>query len=268
MTRRKYRNITTQEDLKIWTAFTDLMSNAFMILTLFLLLALIKSFFLKSVSDANVTRSQELESQLANLQLELDSRTSAVQGLEGQVANLQDQLQRRENVVQKLQGEIERLKSPPVIVLRESQARSFPSGSAELSSDFQQYILEDLVTQIENFAQNYQGYVVEVIGHTDGQENTGSVSNLDGVLEDVVAGSASVSRLNPGSNADLGLMRAVAVVKVLESNPRLQSMGLQFKAYSAAQLYGVSGNFAPTDGRDNPSRRRIEIRFTPPAVER
>ena len=268
MSRRRSRELTSEEDLKIWTAFTDLMSNAFMILTLFLLLALIKSVFLKSISDANETRSQELESQLASLQLQLDYQTSAVQGLEGQVANLEDELQRRENVVQNLQGEVERLKSPPIIILQESQSRSFPSGSAELAPDFQRYIREDLVKQIEGFAENYQGYVVEVIGHTDGQENTGSASNLDGTLEDVVNGQTSISRLNPGSNADLGLMRALSVVQALEKNPRLRSMGLQFKAYSAAQLYGVSGNFSPTNGLDNPNRRRIEIRFTPPAVRR
>ncbi len=268
MNRRHSRSLADQEELKVWTSFTDLMSNAFMILTLFLFLALIKSVFLKSLSESNATRSQELESQLANLQLELDSQTSLVQGLEGQVANLQDQLQRRENVVQRLQGEIERLKSPPVIVLRESQSRSFASGSAEISPELQRYIAEDLVNQIENFAQNYQGYVVEVIGHTDGQENTGSLSNLDQTLESVVSGNAAVSVLNPGSNADLGLMRSLAVVKALQGHPKLQSMGLQFKAYSAAQLYGVAGNFSPTDNRDNPNRRRIEIRFTPPAVER
>ncbi|MBP0039060.1 MAG: hypothetical protein J7519_15350 [Roseofilum sp. SID1] len=244
MSRRHSRELTSEEDLKIWTAFTDLMSNAFMILTLFLLLALIKSVFLKSDSETNEMRLQD----------KLQQRENEVKQLE--------------NEVKQLQETVERLKSPPVIVLQESQSRSFPTGSAELTPGLQRYIRQDLVKQIEDSAEDYQGYVVQVIGHTDGQENMGSVSNLDKTLEQVVSGRTAISQLSPGSNADLGLMRAVAVMKALEQNRRLRAMGLQFKAYSAAQLYGVSGNFSPTNGLDNPNRRRIEIRFTPPAIQR
>lgn len=266
--RRPSRHRSPDEDLNVWPAFTDLMSNAFMILSLFLLLAVIKSVFIKSVSDANAFRSQQLEQTLSNLRQKLQNRTNRVAGLEGELAKLGAQLQDRGSKITQLRQEIERLKSPPIIVLRDSANRRFESGSAELSLELNQFIEQDLVPQIKNLAQDYQGYIIEVIGHTDGQINTGSFSNLDQNLEPVLRGNESFDRLVPGSNADLGLMRALAVVKTLQENEELQKLELKFKAYSAAQLYDAAGNYAQQSRDPNPNRRRIEIRFTPPAVER
>jgi hypothetical protein len=44
---RSLRKSATADDLNVWPSFTDLMANAFMIISLFLLLALVKSVFLK-----------------------------------------------------------------------------------------------------------------------------------------------------------------------------------------------------------------------------
>ena len=74
--------------------------------------------------------------------------------------------------------------------------------------------------------------------------------------------------MTAGSNADLGLMRALAVVKELEKNPRLKQLGLKFRAYSAAQLYLPSGEYARVQRYSDPQRRRIEIRFSPPAEKK
>ena len=101
---------------------------------------------------------------------------------------------------------------------------------------------------------------IQVIGHTDG-EGINLKSNLDKTLEIVAQGKVPVSKLIPGSNADLGLMRALAVVQ------ELQQTGLQnveFRAYSAAQLYLASGNLAPVNRKPDETRRRIEIRLIPP----
>ena len=258
---RHSRYKTSDEELNVWPAFTDLMSNAFMILSLFLILAIIKSVFVQSVSEANASRSEQLERQLQR-------RSNRVSDLEGEIARLKGQLKDRSSNITQLKQEIERLKSPPVIVLRDSAERKFESGSAELSPQLNQFVEEDLVEQIQTQAQDYQGYIVEVIGHTDGQVNTGNYSNLDSNLERVIRGNESLNQLIPGSNADLGLMRALAVVKKLQENQELQELGLKFKAYSAAQLYDQSGDYAPQNRSANPNRRRIEIRFTPPAEER
>ena len=79
-------------------------------------------------------------------------------------------------------------------------------------------------------------------------------------LEKVANGDQDIGSLKPGSNADLGLMRALSVIKVLQKNPQLT--GLEFRAYSAAQLTLPEGNFAPINRESDPNRRRIEIRFT------
>jgi hypothetical protein len=60
-------------------------------------------------------------------------------------------------------------------------------------------------------------------------------------------------------------MRALEVVKELQAvqarTDRLK--GVQFRAYSAAQLQLPSGELAVSDRQSNPNRRRIEIRFSP-----
>lgn len=257
---RRSRFQQNEEELNVWPAFTDLMSNAFMILSLFLLLAIIKSVFIQSISDANASRSLELER-------ELQQRRDQISGLGGEVTKLQTELQQRGTKIAQLEGEIARLKSPPIIVVRDSETRRFESGSADINPGLQQFITQDLVEQIKTLSKDYQGYIIEVIGHTDGESNSGSFSNLDQNLEQVIANNQSVNVLTPGSNADLGLMRALAVVQQLQNNPELQPLGLTFKAYSAAQLYDASGNYVLQNQGDDASRRRIEIRFTPKAVE-
>ena len=280
--RHRSRIIEDNRELEIWPAFTDLMSNSFMILSLLLLLAIIKSLFIESISDANQNRAMKLQQKVNNLQSQLQQKRNEVIGLQGTVGNLQNQvtqlqgklttskkeLEQKSNRVTELAIEIDKLNSPPVIVIRDLKSRRFESGSAKISGKLKGFIESDLVKQIENFAKEYQGYIVEVIGHTDGQINQGSVSNLDTQLEQVTKGNGSVSILAAGSNADLGLMRALAVVQKMQKNSRLQELGLQFRAYSAAQLYNPTGDYAEANRNPEQSRRRIEVRFTPSAVER
>lgn len=212
---KRLRQEDYNEELNIWSAFTDLMSNAFMILLLFLLIAILKSVFLQQKSS-NIQTS----------------------------------------------------KSPPVIVIKDSPERNFKSSSAELSPGLRNFIETNLVNQIENNAKKYPGYIIEVIGHTDGQINAGTSSNLDQILEQVAMGKKPVNSLKPGSNADLGLMRALAVVMVLQDIQKNKGnlKGLKFRAYSAAQLFLPQGEYAPINRNSDNTRRRIEIRFTPPAI--
>ena len=211
------------QTLNVWQSFTDLMSSAIMILSLFLFMTILE----------------------------------------------------KENTIHELKEEISSLKSQPPIEITEASNRKFKSGSAELSDGLINFIQNDLVKQIENYAQGKENYIVQVIGHTDGQRNKQNkrnkrnnrfqVSNLDNLLEEVARGNKNISNLNPSSNADLGLMRALAVVKELEKTPRLKQLELQFRAYSAAQLYLPSGEYARVQRYSDPQRRRIEIRFSPPA---
>jgi flagellar motor protein MotB len=212
--RQRSRQINSYEELNIWSAFTDLMSNTFMIAILFLLLAIIKS------TIAQIT----LDKHTGNLP------TSA----------------------------------PPIIVIEDNEAYRFASGSAEIPPSMIAYIKNKIVPEIDRNTKLYKINVVELIGHTDGQVNGGGTSNLDLNLEKVAHAKESVNNLQSGSNADLGLMRALSVVRLLQDiqtqTGRLK--GLKFRAYSAAQLILPNGDFATTSRQADASRRRIEIRFT------
>jgi flagellar motor protein MotB len=155
-------------------------------------------------------------------------------------------------------------KIPPIIIIEDEKSYRFASGSAEIPPQMDNYIREKIVPEIEKNAQQYRINVVEVIGHTDGQPRSTLESNLDLNIEKAASGEMPVTSLEAGSNADLGLTRAVAVVRVLrdlQSQPgRLK--GLNFRAYSAAQLILPNGKFASVDREPDQTRRRIEIRFT------
>ena len=192
------------ESLNPFPALTDLMANAFMILSLFLFLALLQA------SDLN-----------------------------------------------------RRLKSAtPIIIDEKSKNFKFGSGSAELTSPLVKYIEEETIPAIEETLKQKKGNIdfIQVIGHTDGQENRRQ-SNLDQKLEVVAQGKQPVTVLSPGSNADLGLMRALSVIEAINKSGKFQNT--EFKAYSAGQLYDVSGRLAPADRSADKSRRRMEIRFIP-----
>lgn len=152
---------------------------------------------------------------------------------------------------------------PPILFIPDNDKFRFPVGSAKLSDAFRKYIWNSLVAKIVETRTLYGIDTVEIIGHTDGQPNQGSSSNLDMFLEQAAA-TNTLDRLIPGSNADLGLMRALAIANELRKaqakQPKLA--GLQFRAYSAGQLYLLNGELAPANRNPDVSRRRIEVRFT------
>lgn len=76
----------------------------------------------------------------------------------------------------------------------------------------------------------------------------------------------AAKELRPGSNADLGLIRAVAVRREIESFlfSRGLSEKIKVRSYSAANSIPLADkldNSAVFSGEDA-ARRRIEIRFT------
>ncbi|MDE5101579.1 MAG: hypothetical protein O4807_00835, partial [Trichodesmium sp. St19_bin2] len=80
--------------------------------------------------------------------------------------------------------------------------------------------------------------------------------------------SKSIKELQEGSNIDLGIMRALAVVRKLQdiqkSEGRLKSLDplKGFRAYSSGPLTLKNGEFAQPNENPDQQRRRIEIRFT------
>ena len=266
-------------NLNIWPSFTDLMANAFMIISLFLLIALFKSLFLKYTAeeteinlDVSEKKARILKRQVVALENELKSRNNIISDKNNTIdrlkrtsSNLQALLQNSDERIEIIEAENRRLKSaPPVVVIQDSGEYQFASGSASLPVELRSYITTDLVNLIEEISQQNNLYVVEIIGHTDGQVNFNSVSNLDQQLEAVAKGKKPINSLIPGSNADLGLMRSLEVVKQLQAAQKPGRLaGVQFRAYSAAQLQLPSGEFASENRQPNARRRRIEIRFSP-----
>jgi flagellar motor protein MotB len=273
MARKKIRsNYEATNDLNVWPSFTDLMANAFMIISLFLLLALFKSLFLKYTAEEtelNLSETERqvrvLKRQIATLENELGESVDEIRQLRRGSSELARSLQQSNRRGDLLALEVERLKSaPPVVVIQDSGEYQFASGSAELPQGLKDYLLNDLADRIEQISQQRNLYVVEIIGHTDGQINVNGYSNLDQELEAVANGKQTINSLNPGSNVDLGLMRSLEVVKELQELQRQGRLqGVQFRAYSAAQLLLPSGEFANTNRQNDPKRRRIEIRFSP-----
>lgn len=157
---------------------------------------------------------------------------------------------------------------PPNIVITAAEGYDFPSGSAELTDVLDKYIRNDLAAKVEQNIKEFDVDTIVVIGHTDGQAVEGSASNLDGLVESVAVGSKSVKELSAGSNTDLGLMRALAVVRKLQDIQKQEQRfkGLDprrgFRAYSAGQLTLKNGEFAQPNPNPDKDRRRIEIRFT------
>jgi outer membrane protein OmpA-like peptidoglycan-associated protein len=191
-----------EEDLNIFQAFTDLMSNAFMIISFLLLVNVVQALSI----------SQKLKS------------------------------------------------ASPIIIDEKSGNFKFPSGSAELTTDLKKYIETNIAPEIEKATKKDNIDFIQVIGHTDSQ-GISNASNLDGKLTSAASGKGKITDLKAGSNADLGLMRAIAVVQFLQQAKKLDEV--KFRAYSAAQLYLPSGKLASQNIIADDARRRIEIRFVP-----
>jgi hypothetical protein len=161
----------------------------------------------------------------------------------------------------------------PFLIFDEASGFKFDSGSVELKSDLKEFINVH-IGEIENIIKNNPKInVLEIIGHTDGEQVGSSCSkqqrfSLDDYLEDVSIGNLSVLNVCPHSNSDLGLLRALSVVKYLRELqhqqgklPMLNPL-TGFRAYSAAQLTLRSGAFSEKNRQSSSERRRIEFRFT------
>jgi outer membrane protein OmpA-like peptidoglycan-associated protein len=195
---RRIDRYQQDEELNIFQAFTDLMSNAFMIITFMLFVTMLK-----------IPENKELAS--------------------------------------------------PIIIDEKSGDFKFPSGSAELTPDLVKHIQTTVIPAIQKATGQGNVDFIQVIGHTDSQAIS-NVSNLDDKIISAFAGSEKITALKAGSNTDLGLMRSVAVVQFLNT----KKLGkVNFRAYSAGQLYPPSDKSVQSDAGADDTRRRIEIRFIP-----
>lgn len=154
--------------------------------------------------------------------------------------------------------------TPPIVVLsEENQAYRFELGSADVSDAFASRIREHIAPLLDSLSRFHKADVVEVIGHTDAVP-VGGRSTLDRELLRAYERPAEESELRAGSNVDLGILRALTVIRYLREAQTGTTLGRidRFVPYSAGQMILPDGELASTaDEALNPARRRIEIRL-------
>ena len=147
---------------------------------------------------------------------------------------------------------------PPILVVDATQV-SFEKGKAELLPHNANKLRNNVFTKLIDIVERYKSVdTIEIIGHTDSSP-VGSNSNIDSELLKALKGHA-ISMLSAGSNADLGLMRAIAVKQDWDDwRQNRLPREIQVRCYSAAQGIDPSA----VNGKINEDQaRRIEIRFT------
>jgi hypothetical protein len=232
-----------------------------------LVVALLVFFLIMLVAIASLYKtSMNVKEELKVTKTKLDEYTKSEAYYKRMIGNLQKENERLDEIIRS--GESNKYQQfPPNIVLAASDGLEFESGKATLSGDLEKYVRDKLVGQIEKAAEEYNVNTVVVIGHTDGKNVPQKISNVDTSVGGVIAGTVGVETLVPGSNVDLGMMRALAVVTLLKNIQRTAGQMTRidtehgFRAYSAGAFLTKEGELAPLDNDNDPKRRRIEIRF-------
>lgn len=148
---------------------------------------------------------------------------------------------------------------PPFFSLSEAGGYYFDSGKATLRAEFERSLRQTVIPMLARSIAEYDVDVIEVIGHTDEVPMLG-VSNLDSKLIAASVNRFSMGEIRSTDNAGLAMARAVAVVRVLRSDPRLRTATIL--PLSGAQMIVPVDQMADgRDARDDQSRRRIEIRL-------
>lgn len=165
---------------------------------------------------------------------------------------------------------------PPIIEIADAaNSHFFGSGSATVSGEFLEALsnaeFSVLAGEIlrRNSGEKKQVDTLEIIGHTDGQPIK-RMGNLDGALPRLLAGEySSLENLIPGSNNDLGLLRALSIREawrkfVSQHDEREKLSGIDVRCYSAGQTVPRSGDVSDpkTYFAADESFRRIEVRLT------
>lgn len=197
---------------------------------------------------------------------ELETRTEALGSSEAEAKRDADNLRQAVN------------DKPPIIEVEESEVRRFKSGSAAMDDQFRsglwQSEFKTLAQEIlkRNAGQRRNVDTLEVISHTDGQPVGGGKGNLDEALPLLLSGeNREIDLLKPGSNNDLGLMRALALKRAWRDFVATQTEGRQelelisVRCYSAGQTLPANeakNHSAEAYREPNEKSRRIEIRLT------
>lgn len=227
----------------------------------------------------NLTAQQESEilvTEIENIKADIVSKYVVID----EVDEIRALLDRSRDEVNMLEEQIVTLKKgmrledkPPIITIADADKRHFfASGSAEVSPEFvtdlDQSGFQEIAAEIlkRNQGETQAVDTLEIIGHTDGIP-VAQRGNLDAVLPEVLDGAIDdFKKLSPGSNNDLGLLRAIAIKhawqRFVDDQPdaeRKMLGAISVRTYSAGQTLPVeTGGYRAADARS----RRIELRLT------
>lgn len=238
---------------------------------------------LKETTDEAVTQITDLRRKLADLANTLakikPNEGDDIAGLQGRITSLKgelDDMKGKYNRMLKLNEE------RMVHIDEATKEYRFQSRSAFIDDKFREGLYQKefrkLADDIINRNEKRETAVntLEIIGYTDGKA-VGGTGNLDEKLPDLLA-SRNVAEqdklfktLEPGSNNDLGLLRALAVrdawLAFVASQPNGSLLrGIDVRCYSAGQTIpqddGAPKDIPDTYRKDDRKSRRIEMRVT------
>lgn len=167
-------------------------------------------------------------------------------------------------------------KPPNIQITEQKEEYRFAPGSSVMGPDFVEGLNQNEFARLagEIVDRQEEGRVkvdtLEIIGHTDGMPIK-RAGNLDQNLPEILVGTRSdISSLKPGSNNDLGLLRALAVriqweryIETHEHREILQKV--KIRCYSAGQTilpHAGANPIADDFRKPDSSARRIEMRLT------
>lgn len=227
--------------------------------------------------------TNDMQAEIEQLLKENDQLKHQLETIQQQLNELLQTLGADPEAIRKIIQENEDLRrqlhdKPPNIQIVDKEGYRFESGSSAMGSEFISALRRNefplLASEIidREAKDRVKVDTLEIIGHTDGVPIS-SNGNLDQKLPDVLTGRFEISALTPGSNNDLGLLRALALrqqwldyvesYRPIESRDVLRQVSI--RCYSAGQtiLAVRAHNPKPTDFRANdPKARRIEMRLT------
>jgi outer membrane protein OmpA-like peptidoglycan-associated protein len=217
----------------------------------------------EELAERRLLKIQALEQRLASL-------TSNENSLRRRLNMSAEEIDRLEQTLARLADGKRRLEDKPPIITVADGGNFFPSGSAVVGVEFEKDLKTFAFSKIaeEILSRNLYGQgdvnTLEIIGHTDGIRVNGR-GNLDEELPSILSGlTREFGKLRPGSNNDLGLLRALAIRNAWQDFAREHEESallskIAVRTYSAGQTLPVTqGRFSEEDSR----ARRIELRLT------
>lgn len=205
-----------------------------------------------------------------------------IAALDGDLKNAQARLKqseaREKEMVKKLQELQVPLPMPPppqpeddslIFTLSENEKDfKFDTASAQIKPEFKEGLITRVFPKIREKSEAHGCDVLMIIGHTDESQFAASeASNLDDYLT-AVNFTENLHQLEPGSNTDLGMVRALSVAIFMRQHADQFPAVKYFLPYSAGQLILPDRSLSTSvlgpklRGVPEDSRRRIELQLT------